>query len=110
MGLFSLISVASLEPNSQSKDVLQSCDPLTYFRCTEDPLECIPKESTCNGVSECKNAADESVGICGKWTLCSTNVCIFKPHSSIREFNPVKTTRRKFNVVSLYSPARMAQW
>ena len=43
-----------------------SCDSEDIFICQTDPLECIEKEATCNGIAECSNGHDESVQTCGK--------------------------------------------
>ena len=61
-----MISVSAIDTSLPPSAPLMSCDSEDIFICQSDPLECIEKEATCNGIAECSNGHDESVQTCGK--------------------------------------------
>ena len=50
------------------KDGKDPCGAEDMFRC--DETECVPQDTRCNGISECKNGLDESVQECGESYFC----------------------------------------
>ena len=65
--LISAFAVDTSLPPAPSVTSSITCDPEVTFTCSLEPLECIPKDLVCNGVSECVNGLDESVTMCGRW-------------------------------------------